>query len=140
MSLPTKTGRPDGWPVGRSARRLDRYGVGRARDDRGIVGGQVRAARRVADHAERTWRAEFRVDDPEFVRFARRGLRRDRANRELLLVEIDRDFDGRRSRVLLQDRHIFACGPIAASPRARRTRSPARRRERSGDRRSCASA
>ena len=37
-----------------------------------------------------------------------RGARRDRTNRQLLPVEIDRHLDGRRSRVPLQDRHIFA--------------------------------
>src|ERR1700677_2710971 len=98
--------------VGRSAGRLDRGRIGRACDDGGIVRRQARAARRVPDHAERARRAEFRVNDPEFVRLAGRRLRRDWWNRELLLVEIDRHLDGRRSRVFLQDRHIFAWGRL----------------------------
>ena len=76
MSLPTKTGVPDGCAGGRSAGGLHGHGVGRARHDRRIVGGQARAARRVADQPERARRAEFRVDDPEFVRFTWLALAR----------------------------------------------------------------
>ena len=47
-----------------------------------------------------------------FVRLARRGLRCDRTHGQFLLVEIDRHCEGGRSRVLLQDRHIFARGRL----------------------------
>ena len=90
----------------RSAGRLDGHGIGGALDDPRIVRGQARAARLVADHAKRA-RAEFGVDDPKFVRLARRRLRRNGANRQLLLVEIDGHREGGRGRVLLQDRHIL---------------------------------
>ena len=63
-------------------------------NDGGIVCGQACAARRIPDHAERAWRPEFRVNNPKLIRLARRGLRRDRSNREFQLVEIDRHREG----------------------------------------------
>src|SRR5262249_39673023 len=101
-----------GWlPGRRPARGLDRYGIGCARDHRGIVGRQVGPARLVPDYAERA-RTELGVYEPEFIRLAGRRLRQNRTNGQLPVVEIDRHLEGWRGRVLLQDRHIFAWGRL----------------------------